>query len=154
MAIEYQNGMLVYVNGQERFGLKGDHSLAVDLADWLDRDYLFNNGENIRAEEIYSNLRSSKNPDIAKIFVNALKLTAKGEFEGRSKIGILEDLAKEWQGDSVVLSLIQRTIANLSSRMRNQEVKPRGGLMERTGKCSLVNAKQTPDESWVRYSRD
>lgn len=152
MAIEYQNGMLVYVNGQERLGLEGNNSLAVNLADWLDRGYLFNNGENIRAEEIYLDLRSSKNPDIAKIFVNALKLTAKGEFDGQSKQKVLEGLAKEWQGDSVVLSLIQRTIANLSSRMRNQEVKPRNGLMERTrGNNGLVNDKLTLDESWIRY---
>ena len=39
---------------------------------------------------------NSKDPNLVGFFINALKLTGRDNFEGLSRLGVLEEIAKRW----------------------------------------------------------
>ena len=145
MAIIYTNGRIVYGEGQTRVELTGIYTPAVNLADWLDRGYLSGiEQQKLTGCQIYSSLMNSKDPNLVGFFINALKLTGRDNFEGLSRLGVLEEIAKRWGENESIKVLISKTQDFLKRRIASEGVKPGANFIPLRGN-RLKNRKITPE---------
>ena len=145
MAIIYTNGRIVYGEGQTRVELTGIYTPAVNLADWLDRGYLSGiEQQKLTGCQIYSSLMNSKDPNLVGFFINALKLTGRDNFEGLSRLGVLEEIAKRWGENESIKVLISKTQDFLKRRIASEGVKPGVEFIPLRGN-RLKNRKITPE---------
>ncbi len=148
MGIEYKGGRIFYNRGVESVELEGFGSLPIQLAGWLEYDYLGkdNSGEffKIPRNEIYDSLMDSEDSGLAKIFASALNRTQRIRFSGKSKRKVLEDLAMKWRDNPEIPVLARKFIGIIDHRGNEGALR----LSIKKTRRELINNKRTEDESF------
>lgn len=155
MGARYENGSVILDVKGRKYTLKKtglEIGIGIEAANWLDEGYQDRNVK-LTPQEIYASFMGTSDPELVKIFVRALNRTAKTDFEGRSRLECLDDLAREWgetEGCTTILAMIGRVKSLIESRERGKGIKPGHNFDQRKGR-RLVNDKLTEEDPTLSF---